>query len=344
MLWPVVERSPRERVATAPTSETASAAAPTSETASAAAPPAPTPAWLRPDVIAPYLAAELGMALGIRRDLLPLSGGAGAEQAGGLLHIITARVAGGLVQVAMPRGQMMAAISVVLGDAGPWDSEGGAAADMLRLLAPDNASWAALAALMARALKRALASAGAQPLGVEALARPEPQAGDGTWLALAMAGDGPDWTLWLGYVANAARPAAGGRTQGAETPGAETLGADTVATEILAAETLAAGPDAAGAAAADRASFAGARPADGPAPNRRTIDGGWAQRVESLSLLIEVPVTLRLSSQRLPLARVMRLSVGDVLALPPVRTLGLMVAGEEQARIPLSMLGEGTAE
>lgn len=61
----------------------------------------------------------------------------------------------------------------------------------------------------------------------------------------------------------------------------------------------------------------------------------WQADARSICLDMELPVGARLSEQRMALGDLLALQVGDSIPLPPVKTLKLIVAGQEHGRLPL---------
>lgn len=65
----------------------------------------------------------------------------------------------------------------------------------------------------------------------------------------------------------------------------------------------------------------------------------WRRRALSLTLGLDLPVTMRLADVRMPMSRVARLAPGDVIAIEPPRLVSLMASGRCFAQLPLADLG-----
>lgn len=74
------------------------------------------------------------------------------------------------------------------------------------------------------------------------------------------------------------------------------------------------------------------------AASAKGAGGPWERRLQALSRAVPLPVCLELHAVDLPLARVMRLGVGDVIALPAIRSMTMKVAGEPWAEVPVAAL------
>lgn len=83
-----------------------------------------------------------------------------------------------------------------------------------------------------------------------------------------------------------------------------------------------------------------------PASAADTGGSRWGRQMNALSRAVPVPVTLELCAQEWPLAKVMALAAGDVIALPPVRSMVMKVAGTRWAEVPMTTLAgpTGTTE
>ncbi len=270
--------------------------------------PAAVPLWLRARHLLPLLSMELSAVLGVRLRLRPSRDASQAISDPAMLGSLHCRE--GRLLLAMDEDAAMELLAAVYGSdraANPPETA------ILSDLTPGNASWAAFGALVRAGAARALRLAGA-----EAVEPASPSLNDRIvprthMLPITLSGPALHVAMEMLFVP-----------------------ADPVQ-QVDADGGLADDP-------APAFSMGGSGtpefdPVAGAGGNTGLAAGStWDRQMDALSRAVPVPVTLELCAQEWSLPRVMALAVGDVIALPPVRTVVMKVAGARWAEVPMTAL------